>query len=50
MCSFILFGGLVGLIVFLSMANLIYAIGEHGMPFGGYFPFDTIKGLFVNFD
>jgi hypothetical protein len=40
----------VGLIVFFSMANLIYAIGEHSVPFGGYFAFDTIKGLFVYFD
>ena len=32
------------------MADLIYAISEHRMPFGGYFTFDTIKGLFVYFD
>ena len=32
------------------MANLIYAIGEHSVPFGGYFAFDTIKGFLVNFD
>ena len=32
------------------MADLIATIGEHCMPFGGYFTFDTIKGLFVNFD
>ena len=32
------------------MADLIATIGEHCMPFGGYFTFDTIKGLFVYFD
>ena len=32
------------------MANLIYAIGEHRVPFGGYFAFDTVEGLLVNFD
>ena len=36
--------------VFFSMANLIYAIGEHRMPFGSYFALDTVEGLFVNFD
>ena len=32
------------------MADLIATIGEHCVPFGGYFTFDTIKGLFVYFD
>ena len=32
------------------MANLIYAIGEHRMPFGNCFAFDAVEGLLVNFD
>ena len=32
------------------MANLIYAIGKHSVPFGGYFTFDAVEGLLVNFD
>ena len=38
------------LVIFFRVANLIHAIGEHGMPFSGYVAFDTIKGLFVYFD
>ena len=38
------------LVIFFSMANLIYAIGKHRVPFGGGFAFDTIKGLLVYFD
>ena len=32
------------------MADLIATIGKHCMPFGGYFTFDTIKGVFIYFD
>ena len=32
------------------MADLIATIGKHRMPFGGYFAFDAIKGLLVNFN
>jgi hypothetical protein len=39
-----------GLIVFFSMADLIATIGEHRMPFSGYFTFDAVEGLLVNFD
>jgi hypothetical protein len=38
------------LVIFFSMANLIYAIGKHRVPFSGDFTFDVIKGLFVHFD
>ena len=32
------------------MANLIYAISEHRMAFGGGFAFDAVEGFFVYFD
>ena len=32
------------------MANLIAPIGENRVAFSGYFTFDAIKGLLVNFD
>ena len=46
----ILFGGLVGLIVFFGMADLIATIGKHRMPFGSYFALDAVEGLLVYFD
>jgi hypothetical protein len=32
------------------VADLIATIGKHRMPFSGYFTFDAIKGLLVNFN
>ena len=32
------------------MTDLIATIGKHRMPFGGYFAFDAVEGLLVNFD
>jgi hypothetical protein len=38
------------LVILFSMADLIATIGEHRMPFSGYFTFDAVEGLLVNFD
>ncbi len=38
------------LVILFSMADLIATIGEHSVPFGGYFAFDAVEGLLVNFD